>query len=305
MSYSVNVYSASRDTLSRESLRTKMNSCGWDILFQQGYFGNATVAVAGPMQNEVIVGWRTGKVSPDSVCDAIEGGDSSTLHRLYTDQILAGCEMWVECPYEIAPSELEEMAEYKAPEEIASIRRAKSRYAATTSAGRSSVSVEFQEHVARSIAELTDGWLENPETGEVGMPGRIPIPTPQQEALCTETSRRPWYTIACYSIFAAMGLLALTLGRHPLNPKNWLLAVFVLLGAVAFGLYRANRWAWTAAIGLSGVLTIAGLLTLLSRGVSLHTLIPVLIHVSIIRELLSSEVRARFDRAQESPHSFA
>lgn len=294
MSYGLHVYSKSAEILRRESLREKMNSRGWDVLFQQG-FAHPAVAVDGPMEDEVIVGWRSGECSLERARGLIESSDSRALDELYRNQTLVGSEIWVECPYEIDPQELEDMAEFKSPEELGIVRSAKSHYSVSTAAGRTPASLEFQEHVARSIAELTQGWVDDPQSGESGTADEIAAPTPWQETVRAAAGRRPWYSIAVYTLFGAMGVLSAILGRSPLEPKNWYVGVLLVLGVVAVGLYKAKQWARAAAIGLSGILLALGILTLVSTGITLHKVILTAVHVSVVLELLSTEARAYFD----------
>lgn len=294
MSYGINVWSKSEKILDRKQIREKMRGYGWEILFQQG-FSSPTIAVEGPVEDEIIVGWRPDDTDFEHVRRAIESSDRRALDFLYESEALVGCEIWVENPYDIDPGELEEMAEHKSPEEIEIIRAARSRYSVSTSAGQGPDSMEFQEYAARSIAELTDGWVEDPQSGESGTVDEIGMPTPWQGPAEASGGRTPWYSIALYSLFAVMGLLAFALGRYPLSPSSWLPAIFFLLGVVAFGLYQRAPWARIAGLGISAFLLILSLTRLVSDGVNLDRLIPILIHGAIIRELLDPEVRAYFE----------
>lgn len=295
MSYGVYVYSKSPKILDRKDLREKMNSHGRDVLFQKGY-SDAKVAVEGPMEDEIIVGWRPGQNSLEDVRRLIESNDASGLDDLYANQTLVGCEIWVECPYELPESELEDMAEYKSPEELEIVRTAKSHYSISTSAGRTPASFEFQEYVARSIAELTDGWVEDPQSGESGTADEISTPMPWQKSISPpQEERRPWLAITVYAISAVVSLLALILGWHPDNPLSLVFLIpLVLCPLVALGLYRANQSARILALGISIFQVIMGLVAVIYRGLSSEALVYITVSVLVIRELLSEEVKAYF-----------
>lgn len=116
-----------------------------------------------------ILGWRKESLERAALMSALRSTDHTLRDKLFEDEVLAYTNVYVCSAYEfLANYEVDYFVrdENQANSEmITAAKSAKQVYEVSTSAGRSTFSLLFQSALCKTIADLSEGIIEDPQAG--------------------------------------------------------------------------------------------------------------------------------------------
>jgi hypothetical protein len=160
MSYDFVVYLPEHRTIQRSTLATELAGLGWVARFIEPHTGLRRAD--GLIEYDIVLACPRGSIDEAELDHAIEGGADS-IDRFAERAPIGSCAVGVEDDFSVDPEMLNEPLDGRVME---ALRAARSRYEISTSAARTKQSFPLQDAVARAIAALLGGLLEDPQSSD-------------------------------------------------------------------------------------------------------------------------------------------
>ena len=163
MSIAFYIFSPNHAAPSKDTITQALHLKGWHVVFVEGR--EMKESTARILDYALLYGARSAKLLAQ-LKDLLRTGDEAAMDGLFENEEAAGCEISVKAPFDAREGYGEDGLEEFPHEVLEQVASGKSHYCIRTSAGRSRTSFDLQEAVWKSVGQLVDGLLEEPQMGE-------------------------------------------------------------------------------------------------------------------------------------------
>lgn len=150
------------------TLQAYLQTRGWQVFFASDD-GSLDPFDGVSIGDSVALGWHVSSSDSELVSDCLFRKNEPAVNALYDQDTIGSVAIFVDNNYKANPAALDEMKRIsKATDKVIDrVSRSDLQYTLRTAAGRNALSLQLQEEIWRSLGSLTEGVLENPQTGKL------------------------------------------------------------------------------------------------------------------------------------------